>query len=115
LVGPSISVELRLGPVDIRSNGTLTERNQAVVMTNQPSQPAEFAPVCDACSEENRPGSVRCARCGIELSSGDGPVDRELRGFNHAQAELSAKLQRERRKTVMIDILLSGGSEFKPR
>jgi hypothetical protein len=42
-------------------------------------------------------------------------MDPELRSFNAAQAELAEKIQRERRKTVMIDILLSSGSEFKPK
>lgn len=85
-------------------------------MTNESSPPAEFPVACIACDEENRQGSVRCARCGAELPLvGGAPIDRELRGFNKAQSELSEKLQRERRKTVMIDILLSGGSEFKPR
>jgi hypothetical protein len=42
-------------------------------------------------------------------------IDPELRDFNAAQAELEEKLQRERRKTVMMNILQSGGSEFKPR
>jgi hypothetical protein len=85
-------------------------------MTNESSPPAELRVVCDACDEENRRGSVRCARCGAELPTVEGAaIDRELRGFNNARAELSQKLQRERRKTVMIDILLSGASEFKPR
>jgi hypothetical protein len=41
------------------------------------------------------------------------PIDPELSAFNAKQAELAEKIQRERRKTVMIEILLSGGSEFK--
>lgn len=115
MVGPSFSRELNPGPPEICSDGTLARRNRAVTMTNQSSPPAERAPVCEACSEQNRAGSLRCARCGAELPVGDAAMDRELRNFNDAQVELSEKLQRERRKTVMIDILLSGGSEFKPR
>jgi DNA-directed RNA polymerase subunit RPC12/RpoP len=85
-------------------------------MTNE-SIPIEDSYVtCPDCAEQNKLGSVRCARCGAELPRVAGAkIDPELRDFNAAQAELEEKLQRERRKTVMMNILQSGGSEFKPR
>jgi hypothetical protein len=93
----------------LRRIGTLT-------MTNESSSPAEHYVACEECAEQNKRGSVRCARCGAELLKVVGAaIDPQLRDFDAAQAELAEKLQRERRKTVMIDILQSGGSEFKPR
>jgi hypothetical protein len=70
--------------------------------------------ICGDCDEQNKQGSLRCARCGAGLPQlGGVAIDPELRTFNAAQAELAERVQRERRKTVMIEILLSGGSEFK--
>jgi transcription initiation factor TFIIIB Brf1 subunit/transcription initiation factor TFIIB len=85
-------------------------------MTNESSPEPSFYATCADCDEQNKQGSVRCARCGAVLTRlGGVPIDPELRTFNAAQAELAERIQRERRKTVMIDILLSGGSEFKRR
>ena len=84
-------------------------------MTNESSSSAEQYVTCGDCDEQNKLGSVRCARCGADLPVRGAQIDPELRAFNAAQAELAEKLQRERRKTVMIEMLLSGGSEFKPR
>ena len=64
---------------------------------------------CGACSEENKLGSRRCARCGAVLPIVEGTkIDPELRDFNIAQAKLAEQIQRERRRTVMIDILTTG-------
>lgn len=83
-------------------------------MTNESRSPAQPHVTCAACDEQNKHGSLRCARCGADLPKVKGaPIDPELSAFNAKQAELAEKIQRERRKTVMIEILLSGGSEFK--
>jgi transcription initiation factor IIE alpha subunit len=84
-------------------------------MTNESSSSAEHYVTCGDCDEQNKLGSVRCARCGADLPKvKSAAIDPELRDFNAAQAELAEKIQRERRKTVMIDILRSSGSAFKP-
>jgi hypothetical protein len=86
------------------------------MMSNESSAAPERYVNCGACKEQNKQGSVRCARCGADLPKVDGAaMDPELRAFNAAQAELAEKIQRERRRTVMIDILLSSGSEFKSK
>jgi hypothetical protein len=36
-------------------------------------------------------------------------MDPELRAFNVAQAQLAEKIKEERRKTILIDILRTGG------
>ncbi len=65
---------------------------------------------CESCSEENKLGSRRCARCGAGLPKVEGGrIDPELRDFNIAQAKLAEQIQRERRRTVLIDMLTSGG------
>lgn len=85
-------------------------------MTNESGSSEEQYVTCGDCDEQNKRGSVRCARCGADLPVREGvEMDPELLTFNAAQAELAEKLQRERRKTVMIEIVLSGGSDFKPR
>ena len=84
-------------------------------MTDESKSPAACHVVCGVCDEQNKLGSIRCARCGADLPKLKGvAIDPELRDFNAAQAELAKKIQRERRRTVMIEILLTGGSEFKP-
>jgi hypothetical protein len=93
----------------IRQIGTLKMTSESI------SVPDPYV-TCGDCAEQNKQGSVRCARCGADLPTVEGvAMDPELRSFNAAQAELAEKIQRERRKTVMIDILLSSGSEFKPK
>ncbi len=84
-------------------------------MANETGSPEAQYVTCGECDEQNKRGSVRCARCGADLPAMEGvEMDPELRTFNAAQAELAEKTQRERRRTVAIEILLSGGSEFKP-
>jgi hypothetical protein len=70
---------------------------------------------CADCEEQNKVGSLRCARCGADLPNVNGrAIDPELRAFNAAQADLAEKIQRERRKTVMIEMILREMSESKP-
>ena len=77
-------------------------------MTNE-SNPAESYATCTDCAEQNKIGSVRCARCGAGLLDVKGAaMDPELRDFNVAQAELAEKLQEERRKTNMAEMLRTG-------
>jgi hypothetical protein len=86
------------------------------IADNESRPPAESHVTCKDCNEQNKPGSTHCARCGAVLPDIEGAkTDGELRAFNAAQAELAEKLLRERRRTVMIDILQTGGSAFKPR
>jgi hypothetical protein len=59
---------------------------------------------CAACTEENKSGSERCARCGAVLDKVEGAkVDPELAAFNAAQAEMAEKNRRDR-----LDRLLKG-------
>jgi hypothetical protein len=95
---------------------TLAGGDRGVEVTDELSSPDEDHVTCADCGEQNKLGSLRCARCGAELPKVAGAkIDPELRDFNAAQAELAEKIQRDRRKTIMIDMLRSGGSEFKPR
>ncbi|HEV7958099.1 MAG TPA: hypothetical protein VGP11_01425 [Acidimicrobiales bacterium] len=79
-------------------------------MTSEHGSARAVHVACATCSEENKLGSRRCARCGAVLPAVEGAkIDPELRNFNIAQAKLAEQIQRERRRTVMIDILTSGG------
>jgi uncharacterized Zn finger protein (UPF0148 family) len=52
---------------------------------------------CVACSEENKMGSDRCARCGAVLNKPEGTVnDPELTDFYKAEAEMKEKNEKER-------------------
>jgi hypothetical protein len=79
-------------------------------MTNE-QVPAPVSYVkCETCGEENKLGSRRCSRCGEGLPVVQGAkIDPELHDFNVAQAKLAEQIQQERRRTVMIDILMTGG------
>lgn len=81
------------------------------VSVSSESEPTQASHVkCEACSEENKLGSTRCARCGAALPEVKGAaMDPELRAFNVAQAQLAEKIKEERRKTILIDILRTGG------
>jgi transcription initiation factor TFIIIB Brf1 subunit/transcription initiation factor TFIIB len=79
-------------------------------MTSDHSETPKSYVQCEACSEENKLGSIRCARCGAVLPKVEGArIDPELRDFNIAQAKLAEQVKQERRKTILIDILTSGG------
>ena len=65
---------------------------------------------CEACSEENKLGSTRCARCGAVLKvTADTKIDPELADFNVAQAQLAEKNRQERRDRLLKDIAATGG------
>lgn len=87
-----------------------------VSMTNENGTDAASYVKCEACGEENKLGSRRCARCGAGLRVVVGAkIDPELHDFNVAQEKLAEQIARERRRTVMIDILTAGGSLLGPR
>jgi hypothetical protein len=66
--------------------------------------------VCEACCEENKVGSTRCARCGATLEvAPDAAVDPELVAFNVAQAETAEKNRQEHRDWLLRDIASTGG------
>ena len=71
---------------------------------------------CEACSEENKLGSTRCARCGAVLTvTADTKIDPELADFNVAQAQLAEKNRQERRDRLLKDIAATGGVFLNPR
>jgi hypothetical protein len=64
---------------------------------------------CVACTEENKSGSERCARCGAVLDKVPGEkVDPELAAFNVVQAEMAEKNQQDRLDRLLKDIGTTG-------
>ena len=71
---------------------------------------------CAACSEENKLGSERCARCGAVLDKVTGAkVDPELAAFNVAQAEMAEKNRQDRLDRLLKDIGAAGRGVLGPR
>jgi hypothetical protein len=71
---------------------------------------------CAACSEENKVGSTRCARCGAVLKvSADAMVDPELAAFNANQAAMSEKSRQEHCEWMMRDLATTAGVLILPR
>jgi hypothetical protein len=71
---------------------------------------------CAACTEENKLGSERCARCGAVLAKVAGTkVDPELAAFNAAQAEMAEKNRQDRLDRVLKDIGTTGWGVLGPR
>jgi len=65
---------------------------------------------CEACSEENKIGSTRCARCGAMLTvSDDAAVDPELATFNANQVVMAEKNRQEHREWMLRDIATTAG------
>jgi hypothetical protein len=71
---------------------------------------------CATCSEENKIGSTRCARCGALLTvSDDAKVDPELAIFNANQVALAEKNRQEHQEWMLRDIATTaGGSMLRP-
>ena len=64
---------------------------------------------CVACSEENKLGSTRCARCGAVLRVTEGTVvDPELADFDIAQDEMAEKMRQQRLDRILRGIETTG-------
>jgi hypothetical protein len=71
---------------------------------------------CAACSEENKMGSDRCARCGGVLNKPEGVVnDPELNDFYKAGAELVEKNRKDRLERLLRDAGTTGWGLLGPR
>jgi hypothetical protein len=69
----------------------------------------EFNVTCPACSEENKSGSTRCARCGATLEkTEDAVVDPELAEFSATQAEVAQRKGQERLDRILRGISATG-------
>ncbi len=78
-------------------------------MTSEPGLTKETYVTCEACGEENKRGSTRCARCGAELPHVDGGVvDPELQAFNAAQDALAEENRRGRLAAFLKGIAGTG-------
>jgi hypothetical protein len=71
---------------------------------------------CEACAEENKIGSTRCARCGAVLKvCDDAKVDPELVTFNANQIAMAEKNRQEHREWMLQDIATTAGIFIHPR
>jgi hypothetical protein len=95
--------------------GTLVESGRTIVKVNYGRRALSSYITCEACSEENKLGSTRCARCGAVLEVTEDTVDPELADFNVALAELAEKNRQERRDRLLKDIAATGGWALGPR
>jgi len=96
--------------------GTLVESGRTMVKDNYERRAVSPYITCEACTEENKLGSTRCARCGAVLKvTEDTTVDPELVDFNVAQAEMAEKNRQERRDRLLKDIAATGGWALGPR
>ena len=71
---------------------------------------------CAVCSEENKSGSERCARCGTALEKVEGAsVDPELAAFDAAQAEMAEKERQDHGNRLLKDVATTGWGRLGQR
>ena len=67
---------------------------------------------CATCSEENKSGSTRCARCGAVLeTSEETVVDLELAEFKDVQAEMAERKSQQRLDRLLRGLPVTGSGE----